>query len=136
MSIHGIRHSVTTTLLDAGENLSVLQVLLGHAGPDTTQVYADPDTLNRSPADTIGQRNAAPAMPAESVSARPGSGRDAGRSRVPAEAASRPPRQVMAGAVAPSWSHPVRRPAQFGGGRGQAGGITSGPAWLRRSGTP
>ncbi|MGW0065483.1 tyrosine-type recombinase/integrase [Streptosporangium sandarakinum] len=58
LSIHGIRHSVATALLDAGEDLSVVQALLGHASPDTTQVYAHPDTLNRSPADRIDQRMA------------------------------------------------------------------------------
>ncbi|GGQ22985.1 tyrosine-type recombinase/integrase [Streptosporangium pseudovulgare] len=58
LSIHGIRHSVATALLDAGEDLSVVQALLGHASPDTTQVYAHPDTLTRSPADRIDQRMA------------------------------------------------------------------------------
>ncbi|MFF0250498.1 tyrosine-type recombinase/integrase [Streptosporangium sandarakinum] len=58
LSTHGIRHSVATALLDAGEDLSVVQALLGHAGPDTTQAYAHPDTLNRSPADRIDQRMA------------------------------------------------------------------------------
>lgn len=53
------------------------------------------------------------------------------RNGVRAEAADRPPRQVLTGAVAPSWSHRARCPAQFGGGRSQAGRITSGPAWLR-----
>ncbi|MET9064408.1 tyrosine-type recombinase/integrase [Streptosporangium sandarakinum] len=61
VSIHGIRHSVATALLDAGEDLSVVQAMLGHASPDTTQVYAHPDTLDRSPADRIDQRMAAAA---------------------------------------------------------------------------
>ncbi|WP_433358746.1 tyrosine-type recombinase/integrase [Streptosporangium sp. CA-115845] len=59
LSIHGIRHSVATALLDADEDLAVVQALLGHASPETTQVYAHPDTLNRSPADKIDQRLAA-----------------------------------------------------------------------------
>ncbi|MFD8563121.1 tyrosine-type recombinase/integrase [Streptosporangium canum] len=59
LSIHGIRHSVATALLDAGEDLAVVQALLGHASPETTQVYAHPDTLNLSPADKIDQRLAA-----------------------------------------------------------------------------
>ncbi|GAA3427756.1 hypothetical protein ACQP10_19110 [Streptosporangium sandarakinum] len=46
---------------EAGEDLPAVQALLGHASPDTTQVYAHPDTLNRSPADTIDQRMAAAA---------------------------------------------------------------------------
>ncbi|MFI6883836.1 tyrosine-type recombinase/integrase [Streptosporangium canum] len=59
LSIHGIRHSVATALLDSGEDLAVVQALLGHASPETTQVYAHPDTLNLSPADKIDQRLAA-----------------------------------------------------------------------------
>ncbi|WP_434096276.1 hypothetical protein [Streptosporangium roseum] len=45
--------------MDAGEDLAVVQALLGHASPETTQVYAHPDTLTPSPADKIDQRLAA-----------------------------------------------------------------------------
>lgn len=56
LSIHGIRHSVATALLEAGEELSAVQALLGHASPDTTQIYAHPKSLNLSPTQRIDQR--------------------------------------------------------------------------------
>ncbi|MFF4624675.1 tyrosine-type recombinase/integrase [Nonomuraea jabiensis] len=53
---HGIRHSVATAMLDAGEPIDVVQALLGHADPRTTQTYAHPDHLARSPAHRADRR--------------------------------------------------------------------------------
>jgi site-specific recombinase XerD len=59
LTAHGIRHSVATALLEAGEPLDVVQALLGHADPRTTQTYAHPDHLARSPAQRADRRLAA-----------------------------------------------------------------------------
>ncbi len=39
MSIHTLRHSYTTPLLEAGVNLRVIQKYLGHTRLETTMVY-------------------------------------------------------------------------------------------------
>ncbi|TLF47839.1 hypothetical protein FE391_45870, partial [Nonomuraea sp. KC401] len=56
LSLHSIRHSVATALLQAGEPLDVVQALLGHADPRTTQAYLHVDQLERSPAHRADHR--------------------------------------------------------------------------------